>query len=88
MMFKKFPKNQPTALDSYSTREGELVKTEKRDSVYDSMLFSYVATFLFVVIDFVCLNSSWTVVDNSSNSFTLLLISLGCSVILLSLIHI
>lgn len=76
-------KNNPTAIDDYRTRLPEFIGKNKSESIYDSLLISYLATALFVIIDYFCLNSTWTTVDNGSSSSTMItLLSLGCAVIL------
>lgn len=73
--------NKPLALDSYHTRQIKRNTLEKKESIYAGMIVSYISVILFVAIDFACLNSSWTSVQND-NEWLVKLISLGCAVAL------
>ena len=74
-------KNKPLALDSYTTRLDKQRKLNKAESIYGGVVVSYIVVFLFVVIDFACLNSSWSSVQND-NQYLVMLISIGCAVVL------
>lgn len=74
-------KNKPLALDDYTTRQGKNNRLNKPESLYSGLVVSYIAVLLFVAIDFSCLNSSWTAVQND-NQYLVMLISLGCAVVL------
>lgn len=71
-------KNKPLALDPYHTRRWKLDYQNRSDTVYSSTWLSYIAVVLFVAIDFACLNSSWTSVQND-NEWLVKLISVGCA---------
>lgn len=72
------PVNKPLALDPYGTRRSKLKFLNKKESVYAGMVVSYLSVLLFVAIDFACLNSSWTSVQND-NEWLVKLISIGCA---------
>ena len=72
-------KNKPLALDPYHTRRWKLDYQYRSDTIYSSTWLSYIAVVLFVAIDFACLNSSWTSVQNDSAEWLVKLISIGCS---------
>lgn len=74
-------KNNPYALDDYKTRHDKKKNLNKAESIYAGLAVSYLAVLLFVVIDFACLNSSWTAVQND-NQYLVMLISLGCACVL------
>ena len=74
-------KNKPLALDDYTTRQGKINRLNKPESLYSGMVISYIAVFLFMAIDFVCLESSWRTVSND-NQYLVMLISLGSAVAL------
>lgn len=73
--------NKPLALDSYFTRQKKRNTLNKKESIYAGMIVSYISVVLFVAIDFACLNSSWTSVQND-NEWLVKLISVGCAVAL------
>lgn len=73
--------NKPLALDSYYTRQTKRNILNKKESIYAGMIVSYISVILFVAIDFACLNSSWTSVQND-NEWLVKLISVGCAVAL------
>lgn len=73
--------NNPLALDTYYTRGRNEAYLNKKDSAYAGTVVSYLAVILFVAIDFACLNSSWTSVQND-NVWLVGLISVGCAVAL------
>lgn len=74
-------KNKPFALDDYKTRQDKIIKLNKPESIYAGLTVPYLAVLLFVAIDFACLNSSWTTVQND-NQYLIMLISLGCACVL------
>lgn len=81
-MFKfKKAKSNPLALDPYVTRGQRNEKAFSPDTIYESGLLSYVATFLFVVIDFICLYTVWNTVQTES-AYLVRLLALGCAVCL------
>lgn len=81
-MFKfKKVKTDPLASDPYVTRGKRNEKAFTPDSIYESGMLSYFATFLFVVIDFICLYTVWNTVQTES-AYLVRLLALGCAVCL------
>lgn len=75
-------KNNPLALDTYTTRKSKLDFFNKPDNVYAGLIVSYLALVLFVAIDYVCLRTSWNAVQNNTNKWLTTLIAIGCAVVL------
>jgi len=80
-LFKTNNKNDPLAMDSYSTRSKRLKTLFKPDSLYEGALVSYVVILLFVAVDYTCLYTVWNTVQTES-AVLVKLLAVGCAVCL------
>lgn len=74
-------RTHPLSLDGYKTFLGEERQLHKPLSFYEYNIVGYIATLIFVAIDFVCLYTVWNTVQTESSTLVRLL-AVGCAICL------
>lgn len=74
-------RTHPLSLDRYKSFLNEAKQLNKPLSFYEHSVVGYIATIIFVVIDFVCLYTVWNIVQTES-SILVRLLALGCAICL------